>query len=254
MLWLLSMPACGEVHKALNEVTGLTSTDEEVVHKDLSQARIKRDSKDLQTSLLWLLSMPACGKVHKALKEVTGLTSTDEEVVHKDLSQARIKREPKDLQTSLLWLLSMPACGEVHKALKKMTGLTSTDEEVVHKDLSQARIKRDPNDLQTVMSYLEERKPSARNSKELHSLSSGIIGEGSVNVDSARAVGDSIIDFRVGKSVSQHKFVKKQQVSNRASSVYAAFEGQKIEINPHLYQGLLVAGIGNIELKELFQN
>ena len=51
-MWLLYMPACGEVHKALKEVTGLTSTDEEVVHKDLSQARIKRDPKDLQTSLL----------------------------------------------------------------------------------------------------------------------------------------------------------------------------------------------------------
>ena len=49
------------------------------------------------------------------------------------------------------------------------------------------------------MSYLEERKPFARNSKELHSLSSGIIGEGSVNVDSARAVGDSILDCMVGK-------------------------------------------------------
>ena len=32
-----------------------------------------------------------------------------------------------------------------------------------------------------------------------------------------------------------------------------AFEGEKIEINPQLYQRLLVAGIGNIELKELFQ-
>ena len=114
----------------------------------------------------------------------------------------------------------MPACGEVHKALKEVIGLTCTDEEVVHKDLSQARMKRDPKDLQTVMSYLKERKPFARNSKELHSLSSGNIGEGSVNVDSSRAVGDSILDFRVGMSVSQHKFVKKQQVSNLASSVY----------------------------------
>ena len=43
LMWLLSMPACGEVHKALKE---------EVVHKDLSQAIIKRDPKDLQTSLL----------------------------------------------------------------------------------------------------------------------------------------------------------------------------------------------------------
>ena len=93
-----------KVYKALKEVTGLTSTDEEVVHKDISQARIKRDPKDLQTSLLWLLSMPACGEVHKALKEVTGLTSTDEEVVHKDLSKARIKHDPKDLHTVMSYL------------------------------------------------------------------------------------------------------------------------------------------------------
>ena len=50
LLWLLSMPACGEVHKALMEVTGLTSTDEKVVHKDLSQARIKRDTKTYRQS------------------------------------------------------------------------------------------------------------------------------------------------------------------------------------------------------------
>ena len=138
----------------------------------------------------------------------------------------------------------LPACGEVHKALREVTDLTSTDEEVEHKALSQARIKRDTKDLQTVMSYLEEREPFARNSRELHSLSSGIIGDGSVNVDSARAVGDYILDYMVGKSVSQHKFVKKQQVNNLASSVYVAFEGEKIEINPQLYQRFLVAGIG----------
>ena len=156
--------------------------------------------------------------------------------------------------TSLLWLLSMPACGEVHKALQEVTVLSQPDGDAVHKDISQSRLKRDAKDLQTVLDYLQERKPFTQNSKELHSLSSGIVGEGSVNVDSAKTIGDAILISMVGKSVSQHKFVKKDQVCTLASSVYVSCEGEKIEINPQqLYQRLIVAGIGNIQLTELFQ-
>lgn len=40
------MPACGEVHKAMQEMTGLSNSGE--MHKDLAQTKLKRDANDLQ--------------------------------------------------------------------------------------------------------------------------------------------------------------------------------------------------------------
>ena len=49
----------------------------------------------------------------------------------------------------------------------------------------------------------------------------------------------------VGKSVSDHSFSKKEQVTILYSSLYVSVEYEKIEINPQqLYQRLLVDGIG----------
>ena len=75
---------------------------------------------------------------------------------------------------------------------------------------------------------------------------------------SARAVGDSILIYpglycRTIGLTTQICEVR-QQVSILAFLVYVAFEVEKIEINPQqLCQHLLVAGISNIELNELFQ-
>ena len=56
---------------------------------------------------------------------------------------------------------------------------------------------------------------------------------------------ETILTSMAGKSVSKHKFVKKDKVCTLASSVYVALDGEKIEINPQqLYQRLLAAGIG----------
>ena len=57
LLWLLSMPACGEVHKALQELTLLSRTDGDTMHKDLSQSRLKQDAKDIQTVLDYLIEV-----------------------------------------------------------------------------------------------------------------------------------------------------------------------------------------------------
>jgi hypothetical protein len=57
-----------------------------------------------------------------------------------------------------------------------------------------------------------------------------------------------------GKSVSDHKFSKKDQVITLASSLYVTVEGEKINIDPkHLYQRLVVAGSGNTDSQTLFQ-
>ena len=53
LLWLLSMPACGEVHKALQELTVLSRTDGDTIHIDLSQLRLRRDAKDIQSLTIY---------------------------------------------------------------------------------------------------------------------------------------------------------------------------------------------------------
>lgn len=157
-----------------------------------------------------------------------------------------------DDSTSLTWLLCMPACGEVYKAMQEVTGFSCNI--ATHKDLTQTRLHRDGKDLQTIIDYFTERKPFSKNSKKLRSLSSGVIADDSVNADSAKTVGACILASMEGRSVLEYKFSKKEQVTKLSSSVYVSTRGKKIEIEPkQLYQRLLVAGIGNIELKTLFQ-
>ena len=145
----------------------------------------------------------------------------------------------------------MPVCVEVHKAVQEVTG-TSNSNSTTHKDISQASLKRDSRDLQTTMDFLAERKPFAKVT-ELRSISSGIMAEGSVNVVNAKSIGDGVLEKMAGKTVLEHKFSRKQ-VKTLASSIYASVDGEKIEIDPQqMYQRLLVAGIGTIELTTLFQ-
>ena len=147
----------------------------------------------------------------------------------------------------------MPVCGEVHKAVQEVTG-TSNSNSTTHKDISQASLKRDSRDLQTTMDFLAGRKPFTKIT-ELRStcISSGIMAEGSVNVDNAKSIGYGVLEKMAGKTVLEHTFSRKQ-MNTLASSVYASVDGEKIDIDPgQLYQRLLVAGIGTIELTTLFQ-
>ncbi len=77
----------------------------------------------------------------------------------------------------------------VHKAIQDITGVGIADAEATCKDMTHARLLRDANDLQLIIDYLLERKPFGMDSKELHSLSSGIIADGSQNVYSDKTAG-----------------------------------------------------------------
>ena len=67
---------------------------------------------------------------------------------------------------------------------------------------------RDAKDVQTILNYFAERKPFSRESRELHSLSSGVIADKSVNVERADSVCHAILKSMQGKSVAEHKFRK----------------------------------------------
>ena len=53
LIWLLSMPACAEVNKSMQELTGVSyNTGEQ--NKDITKARMARDWKDTTTVLKYL--------------------------------------------------------------------------------------------------------------------------------------------------------------------------------------------------------
>ena len=115
-------------------------------------------------------------------------------------------------------------------------------------------MEHDGKDLQTVLDYVCERAPFNENTKDLRSLSSGIMADTPVNVNSAEAIGTTIVRRMEGQTVAGFKFSKKEQVTTLASAVYVAFDGEKIEIDPQqLYQRLRVAGVGTIDIQTLFQ-
>ena len=56
-----------------------------------------------------------------------------------------------------------------------------------------------------------------------------------------------------GKSVAEHTFCKKDQVTTLAASTYIAVEGECLEIDPkQLFQLLVVAGMGTLDTETLF--
>lgn len=155
--------------------------------------------------------------------------------------------------TSLIWLMSSPACAEINRAMTEVTGLQDVKETVVHKDRSAARMTRDAKDAQLLLNYFTDRKPFSINSNELYSLSSGVIADASVNVDTASLVGRSILESMQGKSVAEYKFRKRDQVTTLAASTYIAIEGERLQIDPkQLFQRLVVAGTGTIDPITLF--
>jgi len=94
-----------------------------------------------------------------------------------------------------LIMLSPPACAEVNRAIREVTGLQDTSDAEVNKDRSAARMTRDAKDVQTILHYLSEWKPFSKHSKELRSLSSGVIVDKSLNVDKAESVGQAIVQI-----------------------------------------------------------
>ena len=97
--------------------------------------------------------------------------------------------------------------------MRDVTGLqdTNTSDKEVHKDRSAARMARDAKDLQTILHYFSERKPFSKDLRELRSLSSGVLADKSVDVDTAESFGQAILQSLYGKSVAEYTFRKKDQ-------------------------------------------
>ena len=83
--------------------------------------------------------------------------------------------------TRLLFLLSRPICSEVCQSIFEAAGVF-TNAEDGHRDLAASRIKRDMSDIQKLLQVFVERGPFEKTTKELVSLSTGLVAGESVIV------------------------------------------------------------------------
>ena len=151
-----------------------------------------------------------------------------------------------------LFLLSRPICAEISQSILEIAELSS-DEEDEHCEQTASRLQRDMSDIDKVLQVLLERGVFSTSSRQLVSLSTGLVGDDNVNAGGAKAVGDKILESMVDQPVGSYTFSQKRQVKTLASAAYVKTStGERIEIDPkHLYQRLLIMGVGEIPLVDL---
>ena len=159
-----------------------------------------------------------------------------------------------DEVTRLLFLLSRLRCAEVSQSILEIAGLCDLKSDG-HRELTLSRIQRDISDITKILQVLVERGVYSTASQALVSLSTGLVADDTVNADDAKAVGYKILCSMVGQSVAEYKFSQKHQVKTLASLLHVkTTTGECIELDPgHLYQRLLVMGIGEIPLPDLLR-
>ena len=113
-------------------------------------------------------------------------------------------------QQRLVWLLSMPACAEINQAMHKLAEVNYNIGEQ-NKDMSEARQPRDWKDTLAVFHYLQDRNPFC-NDSSLRSIVTGVHSHLTVNVDTAHAVGVTILNSMDGRTPDEQTFKRKDQV------------------------------------------
>ena len=86
-----------------------------------------------------------------------------------------------------------------------------------HEELGKSRIQRDFNDLQKLLEWFEAHDPFDDNRAHLQSLSSGLIGDDSVNCDQAEDVGRKIQLKLNGVAVTKASIKRSEQVKSLAT-------------------------------------
>ena len=132
----------------------------------------------------------------------------------------------------LVWLLSTPVCAQVNCAMEELTEVSYTTSNQ-HKDILKVRQERDMADTFEVLEYLTPRNPFGGNST-LHSISSGITADETVNCDCAQQLGNKVLEGMVGKATAQHTFKKKKQVCPLSNSNTINVRDEVIHIDPQL--------------------
>lgn len=98
----------------------------------------------------------------------------------------------------------MPACAEVTNAKNEFTGVAYTTSEQ-HKEAGNSRMEKDKKDIVSMLGFPRERDPFGE-LPSLRNIETGVTVDSKVNVDSAKEVGEKIIESMSGKSISTYYF------------------------------------------------
>ncbi|KAJ8377274.1 hypothetical protein AAFF_G00261830 [Aldrovandia affinis] len=152
----------------------------------------------------------------------------------------------------LKWLLSMPACAEVNNAMQELTGVNHNTGDQ-NKDMTDARQARDMKDTLTVLNYLQERHPFCSD-PSLRSISTGVYAHPSVNVDKAKAVGNTILVSMDGQTTAEYTFKKRDQAITMSTKSSVKIDGEAVQMDPQLlFQRLTIAAKASQDLASVFK-
>ena len=114
------------------------------------------------------------------------------------------------------WVLTMPTCASLSERFEEFCGVRTTTSEQ-HVDLRESRRNRDFIDGSKFMEWLDARRPFNPERLQLVSLSSGIVGDETINCDSAVTCGLSAMARVVGLNFGQIKLKKSETVRSLAT-------------------------------------
>ncbi|KAJ8416228.1 hypothetical protein AAFF_G00382500 [Aldrovandia affinis] len=147
----------------------------------------------------------------------------------------------------LKWLLSMPACAEVNNAMQELTGVNHNTGDQ-NKDMTDARQARDMKDTLTVLNYLQERHPFCSD-PSLRSISTGVHAHPSVNVDKAKAVGNTILVSMDGQTTAEYTSKKRDQAITMSTKSSVKIDGEAVQMDLQLlFQQLTIAAKASQDL------
>ena len=153
----------------------------------------------------------------------------------------------------LIWVLSTPACSEINSAMQDATGTTFTTSEQ-HKENNSTRMAKHSSDIKDLLQYLTQRNPFSTDvPMSLRNISTGITAHASVNCDTAKHVGQKIIQSMTDQKVVEHTFRKKDRAVTMGRIRSVKIRDEVVSVDPLLlFQRLLTAGDRSGELPDIF--
>ena len=130
------------------------------------------------------------------------------------------------------WLHSLPETSRVMEAVEDFCGV-STGSSEQHVELRDSRRRRDSQDLEKFVLWLKVHNPFEKLPDELVSLSSGAVGDSSINCDCAEEVGTESMLKCVGSDFKTLKLRRKDACKTLASLTQTAVRvgDEEVEIN-----------------------
>ena len=110
-----------------------------------------------------------------------------------------------------------------------------------------ARTRRDWEDTQLVSNFLKDRNPFEYG-ETFCSIANGVHAHSSVNVENAKATGESVLEKMVEEKWSNYTFKRKDQAITMATKCAVKVDGESVQVDTQLlFQWLIIAAKTDLE-------